>query len=289
MKHRFRNATVYTALYLLLIVASVDTAAHFLMNHLSHLGTTSTALVNDVTQREQTIIPLAIDQFTKNADAKTKQNIEENRAKIDAAVADLLKNPQFRAELAKILEPVGTALTSGQSSVSIETKPLAGMIAAEINSIAGKKVISTSDVAKMSKPQTIDLAKPSKVVHNVNSITTGLLWLWIPIFLLIALVFRLRRRSAFSTLGKIFLTLAVPILVIWYLIPSIAQRIIDSKADSKLPATLFPIVYREVTGFTQILGIVYLALAVISILIGLTVRRKSKHSLATTEPAAPTE
>lgn len=278
MKGRFLNSVIGSLLYISLLIASVATGAHFVLGHVTDLGTSSSALVKDFGAKKSTIVPMLIDQVVKNADAKEAKTINQNRAQITKALNDLLDNPKFSDALSKTLEPVGAALAAGQESVQLDTTVLVKTISDEVNKVAGKTVISPKDLKSISKPQPLDLKQPAKIFKTVKNIIDLLMLFWILALLLLIILFIRKREAAFKLLGKFFLALGVPVLVIWFVIPTILVHFANSNVDSNLPGTLLPIAFKEVTGFTEIMGIGFTALGVIFLVAAKMTAKKSRGS-----------
>ena len=85
--------------------------------------------------------------------------------------------------------------------------------------------------------------------------------LWILIVLLLIVLVLTRKILALRILSKILISLGIPMLVLWFVLPNIVTSMIKSQADSDLPRILVPIVYKSVTSFTFSLGIIYILLS----------------------------
>ncbi|MEI6648134.1 MAG: hypothetical protein WCO08_00695 [Actinomycetes bacterium] len=267
---------LYFFLYLTLVVLSFASPAQHALNQVQNAGTTSSLIAADINSERQVIVPKLIDQFIKSADAKTATIITKNRAQITTALNDLLKNPDFKKVLVTTFNPLGAALIAGDSSVSLDSQPLANLLAHEVNSRAGETVISTKDLKSISKSQTVNISGAGKGIHTAHSILSNVIYLWILITILLALILWLRRNFAFSVLWKIFLSLGIPILVLWIVVPKIALHEIQKQASSELASSLFPILYRQVSGFTRNLAVGYLLLALIFVILA-RVKSSSKE------------
>ncbi len=263
MKGRFLTSVIGSLLYISLLIASVATGAHFVLGHVTDLGASSASLVKDFGAKKSTIVPMLIDQVLKSSDARETKTINQNRAQITQALNDLLDNPQFSDALSTTLEPVGKALAAGQESVQLDTTVLVKTISDEVNKVAGKVVISPKDLKSISKPQPLDLKQPSKIFKMAKSIIDVLMLFWVIALALLIILFIRKREAAFKLLGKFCLALGVPVLVIWFVIPTILVHFANSNVDSNLPGTLLPIAFKEVTGFTEIMGIGFTVLGVI--------------------------
>ena len=263
MSSKLLNATIYTFLYVFLIVASVASGAHFAANHVAQLGSTSSAIVSQVGVQRNTIVPLVIDQVIKSSDPKQAATIAKNRKQITEAISSLLADPELSGALAQAVSPIGMALTNGQKSATIDISKLISLIAKKVNTSAGSTVISARDLATIKKSQKIDLTKSAKAYHAVNSIISSFLLAWAGVVFFLVLLFWRRRKIALKTLSILLMTQGIPILALWEFAPKVAIHFVTSNNNSQLAAALFPIAYREVTGFTEILGIIYLLLAVL--------------------------
>jgi hypothetical protein len=257
------NATIYTVLYIALIVASVSTSAHFFLNYFSDLGKTSTTLVSDLGAKKKTIVPLVVDQFLKSADSQQTKTIHEYRSNITIAITHLLSDSHFKFELSAALDPISKALRVGKSSAIIDTRTIAKIIAHAVNSSAGKTAITSKNLASISTKKVIDLGKVAKAFHNITSIITTLMFSWFIVILMVTLLFVRKRLDGIRILAKMLISLGIPILLIWLGLPRVAISLVNSHAQSQLAALLFPIGYREVTGFTEQLGIIYLIIGVL--------------------------
>jgi len=224
----------------------------------------------------------------KSADAKEAKTINKNRTQITRALNDLLVDPKFSSALATTVDPIGKALQSGQDSVQLDTTSLVKTLSDEVNKVAGKEVISPKDLKNISKPDPIDLKQPSKVYKTVKQIINSLMLFWVLALLLLVALFIRKRDAAYKIAGKFFISLGLPILIIWFAVPMVIEKISNSNADSKLPATLLPIAFKEVTGFTMTMGIVFTVLGVI-FLVAAKVIKKTKAQARTTKEGTHVE
>ena len=258
---------LYVLLFLCLIVVSFSAPAQHALTQVKNAGVTSAALASELNNQRSIIVPKLIDQISKNADSKTKKIIQKNRTQITSALDGLLKSPELKATLIATFNPLGAALVEGKSSVELNTVPLANLLAKEVNSLSGKTIITTKDLNSMSKTQVVDISSASKGINKAHSILSKVIFLWILIGLLLVLVIWLRRQYSFKVLWKIFLSLGLPILALWIVVPKIAINQINKRASSDLASSLFPILYRELSGFTRNLAISYLLLSLLFLIL----------------------
>ncbi len=258
---------LYVLLFLCLFVVSFAAPAQHALTQVQNAGTTSAAVANEINTQSAVIVPKLIDQISKNADSKTKKIIQKNRTQITSALDGLLKSPELKATLIATFNPLGAALVEGKSSVELNTVPLANLLAKEVNSLSGKTIITTKDLNSMSKTQVVDISSASKGINKAHSILSKVIFLWILIGLLLVSVIWLRRQYSFKVLWKIFLSLGLPILALWIVVPKIAINQINKRASSDLASSLFPILYRELSGFTRNLAISYLLLSLLFLIL----------------------
>ncbi len=258
---------LYVLLFLCLFVVSLAAPAQHALTQVKNAGVTSAAVASAINSQRSIIVPKLIDQISKNADSKTKKIIQKNRTQITSALDGLLKSPELKATLIETFNPLGAALVDGKSSVQLNTVPLANLLAKEVNSLSGKTIITAKDLSSMSKTQVVDISSASKGINKAHSILSKVIFLWILIGLLLVSVIWLRRQYSFKVLWKIFLSLGLPILALWIVVPKIAINQINKRASSDLASSLFPILYRELSGFTRNLAISFLLLSLLFLIL----------------------
>ncbi len=262
MKSKSLHFLVNSLLSLLLLVVTIGTTAKAAFDHTTSLGVTTNAIVSGIGNKSQEIVPLVIDQVIKNSEPKVAEAITKNRAQITDAAIKLLNNPEFKTVLADVANTISAALVAGKSAATIDPTALVDTLAKSINDAAGEQVIiKSSDIKTMATSQKIDLSNQLKVYNNISSILSKVMLLWILIVLLLIVLVLTRKILALRILSKILISLGIPMLVLWFVLPNIVTSMIKSQADSDLPRILVPIVYKSVTSFTFSLGIIYILLS----------------------------
>jgi uncharacterized membrane protein (DUF485 family) len=261
MKSKFSHFLVNALLSLLLLVATVGTTAKAVFDHTTSLGSTSTEIVSGIGNKSQEIIPLVIDQVIKGSDPKVAETITKNRTQITDAAIKLLNDPKFTSALAGVANTVSLALIAGKNEAIIDPTTLVDTLAKSINDAAGKQIIKGTELKTMATPQKIDLSHQLQVYNNISSALGKVMLVWIVILLLIVVLVLTRKIVAMRIISKILISLGIPMLVLWFILPNIVTSVIKSHADSDLPRLLVPIIYKSVTGFTFSLGIIYILLS----------------------------
>lgn len=256
---------VSTFSWLVLLIAVASTAASLTVNSLNHVGNSASVLVRDISQNPSTINSL-IDEFKKNADAKTAAEIEKNRSKIDSTIASLGGSKEFENLLSVTLNQISQAILNGSSSVKVDFTKIATVIANRVNEAANSTVISVKDLAKI-KPQTLDLSKQSKVVVNVHDKIRMIMLAWILWLLLLGVLFLLKGWKIVRTAGWQLFSIGITFLLIRFGTPIIADNILSNSSWPTYQRDLVPQVFRALTSpllnlaiITTLVGIVLLIL-----------------------------
>lgn len=237
---------VSTISWIVLLASFLATVALLSVDNLKHVGNSASTIVNQLSKSPSDINSL-IDDFKKNADPKTVAEIDKNRAKINETIASLAGSKEFQDSLASTLNKISEAVLNGSSSVQVDFTKLATIVANSVNKASNSVVISKKELAKL-KPKTLDLGKQSKVVNNVQTRIDEVMLCWLLWFVLLGVLYLLKRWGVLRTAGWQLFSIGVIFLSIRFGAPIIANHTL---ANSTLPIyqrDLVPQVLKALTG-----------------------------------------
>lgn len=232
--------------WLVLLVAFLATAVALSVNNLNHVGNTASSIVNHLSKNQSAINSL-LDQFKKNADPKTVSEIDKNRAKIETTIASLGGSKEFQNSLAATLNTISQAILNGSSSVKVDFTKLATLVADKVNEASKSTVINKKELAKL-KPQTLDLAKQSKVVVKVRNKIKEVTLAWLLWLVLLGVIFLLKGWKVLRTAGWQLFSIGIVFLLIRYGTPFATNHVLSNSSWPVYQRDLIPQVFNALTG-----------------------------------------
>lgn len=269
-------ALISVLAWLLLLAAVVATSAALSISSLNHVGNSASNIVQELSKNQSAINSL-IDEFKKNADPKTSLNIEKNREAINRAIASLGSSKEFQDSIAATINEISQAIISGSSSVKIDFSQIAAQVSAKINAAAKSTVISKKELAKV-KPYILDLGKQSRVIKNVHSRVELVLLAWILWLLLLGALFLLKGIKVFRTAGGQLLSIGLSILIIRYVAPWFATRVLEKSDLAVYQRDLIPLIFNTLSKSIIDVSIVLIIAGVILLLVFRAITQKSVKS-----------
>ncbi len=207
-----------------LLVALLVTSGTLIINNLNHAGNLAATVVKEVSTNQSAIHSM-VDEFIKSADPKLVTEIRKNRTQIESTIASLGSSAVFEKTVSSTLNKISEAALGGEPSVTVDFAPIANEVATKVNEAAKGTVITKKNLANF-KPTVIDLSKQAKTITQVkNSIHMALL-IWVLWLLLLIGLYLLTGQRIIRTFGVHFLTIGIIGLLIRFVAPVIAKKII---------------------------------------------------------------
>ncbi len=270
---------VSTLAWLSLFIAVASTAASLTVGSLNHVGTSASMLVKDISEKPSTINSI-IDEFKKNADAKTVAEIEKNRAKITSTISSLGSSKEFQDLLASTLNQISQAILKGSNSVKVDFSKIASLVASKVNEASKSRVISQKELAKI-KPQTLDLSKQSQAVVNVHNKIKEVMLAWILWLILLAVLYLLTGWRVLRTAGWHLFTIGMVFLLVRFGAPVVMDKILSNSTWPTYQRELVPQVFNSLTGsivtFSAVLALVGLLIVILERLLRERIRPKASQ------------
>ena len=224
---RFGIGVLSIFAWLSLFIAILSTTVLFTMSGINNVGTIATNSLKDFSSSPSTINAF-IDQLKLNADPKMIKSLDQNRAALNATIASVSGSAEFQAALKKELDVVTAGISSGASSVSVNFKDLANLVASQVNKAAKTQIVTEADLASM-KRQTIDIHKQSDIVNKIKHYAHLGSYMWGLWLLLLLACWALKAKSVVSKSGKQLLSVGLMSIIIRFVVPFvISQRIASS-------------------------------------------------------------
>ena len=276
-------AIASTLAWLALLVAFLATAAFLTVNSLSHVGNTASTIVKHLSKNPVTIDSL-LNEFKKNADAKTVAEIEKNRDVIDSTIASLGGDKAFQDSLANTLNKISTAILAGSNSVTVNLGPLAVAVADKVNAAAHNSVIDKKELAQL-KPQKLDLSKQSKSIADVRNKVKEAMLAWLFWFVFLGVLYLLKRWKFVRTAGWQLLSIGMIFFTLPLVVPVVVRDSLDQSALAMFQKDLIPEVLNSLTRPILILSLAALTVGLLTLVVDALVQRRWRLQNAHTSPS----
>lgn len=276
-------AIASTLAWLALLVAFLATAAFLTVNSLSHVGNTASTIVKHLSKNPVTIDSL-LNEFKKNADAKTVAEIEKNRDVIDSTIASLGGDKAFQDSLANTLNKISTAILAGSNSVTVNFGPLAVAVADKVNAAAHNSVIDKKELAQL-KPQKLDLSKQSKSIADVRNKVKEAMLAWLFWFVFLGVLYLLKRWKFVRTAGWQLLSIGMIFFTLPLVVPVVVRDSLDQSALAMFQKDLIPEVLNSLTRPILILSLAALTVGLLTLVVDALVQRRWRLQKAHTSPS----
>ena len=276
-------AIASTLAWLALLVAFLATAAFLTVNSLSHVGNTASTIVKHLSKNPVTIDSL-LNEFKKNADAKTVAEIEKNRDVIDSTIASLGGDKAFQDSLANTLNKISTAILAGSNSVTVNLGPLAVAVADKVNAAAHNSVIDKKELAQL-KPQKLDLSKQSKSIADVRNKVKEAMLAWLFWFVFLGVLYLLKRWKFVRTAGWQLLSIGMIFFTLPLVVPVVVRDSLDQSALAMFQKDLIPEVLNSLTRPILILSLAALTVGLLTLVVDALVQRRWRLQKAHTSPS----
>ena len=276
-------AIASTLAWLALLVAFLATAAFLTVNSLSHVGNTASTIVKHLSKNPVTIDSL-LNEFKKNADAKTVAEIEKNRDVIDSTIASLGGDKAFQDSLANTLNKISTAILAGSNSVTVNLGPLAVAVADKVNAAAHNSVIDKKELAQL-KPQKLDLSKQSKSIADVRNKVKEAMLAWLFWFVFLGVLYLLKRWKFVRTAGWQLLSIGMIFFTLRLVVPVVVRGSLDQSALAIFQKDLIPEVLNSLTRPILILSLAALTVGLLTLVVDALVQRRWRLQNAHTSPS----
>ena len=276
-------AIASTLAWLALLVAFLATAAFLTVDNLSHVGNTASTIVKHLSKNPVTIDSL-LNEFKKNADAKTVAEIEKNRDVIDSTIASLGGDKAFQDSLANTLNKISTAILAGSNSVTVNFGPLAVAVADKVNAAAHNSVIDKKELAQL-KPQKLDLSKQSKSIADVRNKVKEAMLAWLFWFVFLGVLYLLKRWKFVRTAGWQLLSIGMIFFTLRLVVPVVVRDSLDQSALAMFQKDLIPEVLNSLTRPILILSLAALTVGLLTLVVDALVQRRWRLQKAHTSPS----